>query len=75
MTYREKMFLEKVGKRLKDKRNEAGYTQMQVYVRTSITPNSVSNYEAGARSMDLVRLHKLADCYGCKVSDFVEGVV
>ncbi len=72
MTYKERDFARKVGKRMRMFRKKAGLTQQKVYVRTNITPNSISNYESGARCIDLSRLYKLAKCYGCKVSDLVE---
>ncbi len=72
MTYQERNFARKVGKRLRMYRKQAKLSQRQVYTRTNITPNSVSNYENGARCIDLLRLYKLAQVYGCTVSDLVE---
>lgn len=72
MKQKERQFVRAVGGNLRKYRKKAKLSQKQVYVRTEITPNSVSNYEHGARSIDLVRLYKLAQVYGCRVSDLVE---
>lgn len=75
MTREEKEFARKVGERMRQIRHSCKLTQMQVYVQTSVTPNTISNYEFGERTPSLCRMYRLAKCYGCKVSDFVEGVV
>lgn len=72
MTHKERQFVRAVGRNLKKYRKKVNMSQRQVYVRTEITQNSISNYEHGARDISLVRLYKLAQVYGCTVSDLVE---
>ena len=60
-----------IGENLKAMRTKSGYTQMQVYVRTGIAQNTLSNYETGERLPCMHRLILLAKCYHCKLSDFL----
>ena len=60
-----------IGENLKAMRTKTGYTQMQVYVRTGIAQNTLSNYETGERLPSMYRLIALAKCYHCKLSDFL----
>lgn len=68
----ERQFIRAVGSNLRRYRKKAGMSQTKVYTRTEITQNSVSNYEKGIRDISLTRLYRLAQVYGCTVSDLVE---
>lgn len=55
-------------------REQAGLTQVQLAVLIGITPNTVQNWEKDSGLDQLERYLKLAEIFGCQVSDLVEYV-
>ena len=70
-TKEEKKFAIAVGDNLRRYRKSSRLTQAEVYARTSIFQNTISDYEHGRRNASLIRLYRLAKCYGCEVSDLI----
>ena len=58
--------------RLKELREERGYTQLKVGMDLNLTQNSVSRYETGEREAGYLTLIALADYYGVSI-DYILG--
>ncbi len=71
--YSEKIFLKKLGVRMHELRVNAGYTQLQIAVRTGISQNYISNFECGIRSPSVKHLIVIAKVLNCNVIDFFGG--
>ncbi|WP_435583201.1 helix-turn-helix domain-containing protein [Amycolatopsis thermoflava] len=54
---------------LRELRQEAGLTQVQVAERLGVPQSFVSKYEAGERRLDVIELHHIATVLGTSVSD------
>lgn len=57
------MYKELFGKKLRQARVEAGYTQQQIQEILNINRATLSRYESGEREPDFETLGKLADFY------------
>jgi DNA-binding XRE family transcriptional regulator len=55
-------------------RERAGLTQVQTAALVGVTPNTIQNWEKDGGLDQLDRYLKLADLFGCEVSDLVEYV-
>jgi DNA-binding XRE family transcriptional regulator len=55
-------------------REKAGLTQVQLAVLVGVTPNTIQNWEKDNGLDQLERYLKLAEIFGCNVSDLVEYV-
>ena len=55
-------------------REKAGLTQVQLAVLVGVTPNTIQNWEKDNGLDQLERYLKLAEVFGCNVSDLVEYV-
>lgn len=55
-------------------REKAGLTQVQLAVLVGVTPNTIQNWEKDSGLDQLERYLKLAEVFGCQVSDLVEYV-
>ncbi|WDD30170.1 helix-turn-helix transcriptional regulator (plasmid) [Nostoc sp. UHCC 0926] len=55
-------------------REKAGLTQVQLAVLVGVTPNTIQNWEKDNGLDQLERYLKLAEVFGCQVSDLVEYV-
>ena len=55
-------------------REKAGLTQVQLAVLVGVTPNTIQNWEKDNGLVQLERYLKLAEVFGCNVSDLVEYV-
>lgn len=62
--------IDNIGKKLKQLRNERGYTQEYVSQELGITRSTVSNYEIGRRTPHLKDLERLAGFYGAGLDFF-----
>jgi transcriptional regulator with XRE-family HTH domain len=60
--------------RLPRLREQAGLTQVQLAVLVGVTPNTIQNWEKDNGLEQLERYLKLAEIFGCNVSDLVEYV-
>lgn len=61
-----------IGRRLKEAREAAGFTQTDVEEITGINRVTVSNIERGKMKIDSLLLKKLADLYGYSIMYFLE---
>lgn len=66
------MYKETFGKKLKQARLDAGYTQNQIKELLNIGRSTLSLYETGRREPDIETLGKLADFY-CVSIDWLVG--
>jgi DNA-binding XRE family transcriptional regulator len=55
-------------------REKAGLTQVQLAVLVGVTPNTIQNWEKDNGLDQLERYLKLAEVFGCQVSELVEYV-
>jgi DNA-binding XRE family transcriptional regulator len=55
-------------------REKAGLTQVQLAVLVGVTPNTIQNWEKENGLDQLERYLKLAEIFGCQVSELVEYV-
>lgn len=55
-------------------REKAGLTQVQLAVLVGVTPNTIQNWEKDNGLDQVERYLKLAEVFGCQVSDLVEYV-
>ncbi|MBN3893806.1 MAG: helix-turn-helix transcriptional regulator [Nostoc sp. NOS(2021)] len=55
-------------------REKVGLTQVQLAVLVGVTPNTIQNWEKENGLEQLERYLKLAEVFGCNVSDLVEYV-
>jgi transcriptional regulator with XRE-family HTH domain len=61
-----------VGKRIKSKREDAGWSQTELARRANITPSALSQIESGDRFPSTVVVHKLAKALSTSV-DYLLG--
>ncbi len=61
-----------VGKRIKEKRDEASWSQTELAKRAGITPSALSQIESGERFPSTVVVHKLAKALSTSV-DYLLG--
>lgn len=64
-------FINAVGKRLKELRNEKGLSQETVYFHTNI---HIGRVETGKYNITISTLKQLCDYYGISVADFFKGL-
>ena len=64
-----------IGQRLKSARSAAGFTQRQVAEYLGLSREMISYFETGSRGIDMVRLAKLADLYGRRLTTFLSREV
>jgi len=65
---------QKVKSRVASFREKAGLTQVQLAVLVGVTPNTIQNWEKDNGLDQLQRYLKLAEVFGCQVSELVEYV-
>jgi transcriptional regulator with XRE-family HTH domain len=61
-----------VGKNAKQLREDNGFSQTSVAEFLNVDQSLISKLEKGERSINVDLLEKLANLYGCRVSDFNE---
>jgi transcriptional regulator with XRE-family HTH domain len=61
-----------IGKNAKQLREDNGFSQSSVAGFLNVDQSLISKLEKGERSINIDLLEKLANLYGCKVSDFNE---
>lgn len=62
-----------IGKRIKEKRKQAGLTQEQLSEKIGVTVGYVSQCERGISKINLEKLSEIADILGADMSFFVTG--
>lgn len=65
---------EELAQRLRDLRERAGYSQANLAELIPISSAQVSRWESGKQRPDLDHLSRLAEIYGCSVTDILDGV-
>jgi transcriptional regulator with XRE-family HTH domain len=68
----ENLTFEQIGRRLKEAREAAGFTQTEVEEMVGINRVTVSNIERGKMKIDSLLLKRLADLYGYSLMYFLE---
>lgn len=59
-----------IGKQIKAKRISAGLTQKELGEQANFSHQTISKYENGERSLDIIAAFSLADNLDCSVEDF-----
>lgn len=67
------MLKEEVGKRLKDSRKIAGYTQRQVAEKMNMLQPAYARYESGALELDYEKMRTLCKLYNVS-ADYLLGL-
>lgn len=62
-----------IGKNAKQLREDNGFSQSSVAEFLDVDQSLISKLEKGERSINIDLLEKLANLYGCKISDFNES--
>lgn len=57
---------------LREARREAGLTQVELAARLDTLQCVISNFERGAKRLDLVELCQVVDAIGIPLADFIE---
>lgn len=60
--------------KIKEIRKSQKLTQLELAKLSSLSRNTILNYESGKRSPKLVDLMKIANALNCKVSELVDGL-
>lgn len=63
-----------VGARIRERRKAAGLKQEPAAELVGISPAQLSRYENGETSTEPAMLARLAEAFGCKTSDFLDGI-
>lgn len=63
---------EKIGKRIAEKRNEAGMTQSDLGKKLGISQSHVARIENGLYDARFGIIIKIAEAIGCSIDDFVK---
>lgn len=59
--------------KIKQFRKSQKLTQLELATLSSLSRNTILNFESGKRSPKLVDLMKIANALNCKVSELVDG--
>lgn len=66
-------YLRKVGLNIREARQKAGLTQLQVHERTGLTYRHYQNIEAGRVNVTLETLHRLSVVFAVQPQDLARG--
>lgn len=58
-----------LGQRIKQKRWEAGYTQVELGHLVGVSPQQIQKYESGANRVSATLLHAMAIALGADISE------
>jgi len=64
-----------LGARLRDWRNEYGWTQWELAVMLNTRANRISDWETGRYEPSVPVLKKFAKAFGITVADLLEGIM
>lgn len=62
-----------IGSKIKERRNELGYTQDYVSAKLNVNPSHVSNIECGRANPSLTALVNIANTLECSVDYFISA--
>ncbi|MCK4312523.1 MAG: helix-turn-helix transcriptional regulator [Candidatus Cloacimonetes bacterium] len=65
---------EKVGKKIKELRNKAGLTQMELAGRASLDRTYINSVENGKRNISITNIEKIANALNVSVSDLFKNI-
>ena len=63
-----------IGDRIKEERESAGLTQLELANKIGITPQAVSQYERGIKNPKITTIYRFADAIGVSPSKLFDGV-
>lgn len=63
-----------IGDRIREERESAGLTQLELANKIGITPQAVSQYERGIKNPKITTIYKFADAIGVSPSKLFDGV-
>lgn len=64
-----------LGARLRQLREDNGWSQWEMAARMSTRPNRVSDWEVGRHAPTLALLQRIATAYGLTVAQLLDGVM
>ena len=70
----DKNFNKKIGKVLREKRNEKGFSMEYIGNLLGVTKNAVSNWEHGKRSMYAETLKEYCRILGCSIQEVFDSM-
>ena len=65
---------EKVGKKIKELRTEAGLTQMELAGRASLDRTYINSVEKGRRNISITNIEKIANALNINISALFESI-
>ena len=65
---------EKVGKKIKELRTEAGLTQMELAGRASLDRTYINSVENGRRNISITNIEKIANAFNINISALFESI-
>lgn len=65
---------EKIGKRIKELRTEAGFTQMELAGRASLDRTYINSVENGKRNISITNIEKIANALNINISALFESI-
>ena len=65
---------EKVGKKIKELRAQAGLTQMELAGRASLDRTYINSVENGKRNISITNIEKIANALNVSVSDLFKNI-
>ena len=63
-----------IGDRIREERESAGLTQLELANKIGITPQAVSQYERGIKNTKITTIYKFADAIGVSPSKLFDGI-
>lgn len=63
-----------IGDRIREERESAGLTQLELANKIGITPQAVSQYERGIKNPKITTIYKFADAIGVSPSKLFDGI-
>lgn len=63
-----------IGDRIREERESAGLTQLELANKIGITPQAVSQYERGIKNPKITAIYRFADAIGVSPSKLFDGV-
>ena len=65
---------EKIGKRIKELRNQAGLTQMELAGRASLDRTYINSVENGRRNISITNIEKIAKALNVSIFDLFKNI-
>lgn len=63
-----------IGDRIREERESAGLTQLELSNKIGITPQAVSQYERGIKNPKITTIYRFADAIGVSPSKLFDGI-